>query len=82
LISAERASGWQLDVDAAGIGSWSLEASLATLARPFAPCAVEWAGRTLDPAAWHYDAGTQVLRVRFSGPAGRLVVRAACDDAG
>jgi len=36
---------------------------------------VDWNGRPLPPGDWSYDAGTQVLRARFAGQRGRLVVR-------
>jgi len=56
---------------------WSIEASLATLERPFAPCAVEWSGRRLAPALWSYDEASGVLRADVAGT-GSLVVRRTC----
>jgi hypothetical protein len=58
--------------------SWTLQASLATLAAPFEPCSVEWGGAALRRADWSYDAVTQVLRARFDGGSGVLLVRREC----
>jgi alpha-glucosidase (family GH31 glycosyl hydrolase) len=77
LESREVGDGWVLEVHGAA-AEWSLQASLATLEAPFTPCAVEWRGKTLGREFWTYDPERQVLRARFSGPSGRLVVAARC----
>ncbi len=76
LASRERPGAWELAIDAPA-ARWSIVASLATLERPFAPCAVEWSGRTLDPALWSYDEATGALRAEVAGT-GVLRVRGAC----
>jgi hypothetical protein len=73
--SSERAGGWELSIRGKLQRTYGLQASLATLERPFAPCAVEWNGRPLPPSAWQWDGGTQVLRAEFTGARGRLRVR-------
>jgi alpha-glucosidase len=78
LRSIERAGGWELAVRGKPRRTYTLQASLATLEQPFVPCAVEWNGRVLASGEWAYDAGTQVLRTRFTGRRGRLVVRGGC----
>jgi alpha-glucosidase (family GH31 glycosyl hydrolase) len=76
LASRERADRWELALDAP-VARWSIEASLATLERPFAPCAVEWSGRPLGAGLWSYDDATGVLHAEVAG-SGALVVRRTC----
>jgi alpha-glucosidase (family GH31 glycosyl hydrolase) len=76
LRSRERPGRWELTVDGRRRRAYDLHASLATLAQPFVPCAVEWKGRRLRTSEWQYDAATRVLRARFTGKTGRLVARA------
>jgi alpha-glucosidase (family GH31 glycosyl hydrolase) len=76
LESRELASGWQLAI-AAPNTRWTIEASLATLERPFAPCAVTWQGAPVPATRWSYDASSQVLRTVVSG-SGELLARRAC----
>jgi alpha-glucosidase (family GH31 glycosyl hydrolase) len=78
LASIEGDRTWQLVVRRARVRTWRLQASLATLARPIVPCAVEWAGRELPRGDWSYDANEQTLRAIFRGGHGRLVVRGGC----
>ncbi|MCW5890414.1 MAG: glycoside hydrolase family 31 protein [bacterium] len=78
LRSLERADGWELAVRGRRRRTYALQASLATLERPFAPCAVEWNGTRLPESAWSFDAATRVLRAEFRGVRGRLVVRVGC----
>ncbi len=76
LRSLEGPGRWELSIDGTGRRSYEIHASLATLERPFAPCAVEWNGRTLPASAWRFDAASRVLRTRVTGTRGRLVARA------
>jgi hypothetical protein len=76
LESREVAAGWQLAI-AAPNARWTIEASLATLERPFTPCAVAWQGAPLPAAQWSYDSAAQILRAVVSG-SGELVARRAC----
>lgn len=55
--------------------TYDLAASLATLARPIEPCGIAWNGRELPGDAWAWDAAARVLRLRFTGRRGRLLVR-------
>jgi alpha-glucosidase (family GH31 glycosyl hydrolase) len=75
LASREHADGWEFSIRGKLLRTYGLQASLATLERPFAPCAVEWNGRPLPASAWQWDGGTQVLRAEFTGARGRLRVR-------
>jgi hypothetical protein len=44
---------------------YSLQASLATLSRPFEPCRVRLNGERLRNRRWSYEGGTRVLEARF-----------------
>ncbi len=70
---------WELRLRAARPRTWTLQASLATLTRPFAPCAVELDGRPLAPGEWSFDTATGVLRTTVHAQRARLVVRGDCD---
>jgi alpha-glucosidase len=76
LVSIERRRGWDLHVRGGGVRELELQASLATLLRPFAPCSVRWRGRELPREAWEYDAASAVLRAHLEGEGGRLSVGA------
>ena len=78
LRSVEHDGRWELAVRAKRVREYHLQASLATLERPFVPCAVEWRGRPLPDDAWDYDPVTAVLRAEFRGRRSRLVVRERC----
>ena len=83
LRSREGPSGWRLAVDGARRRRIGLQASLGTLHRPFAPCALRVDGRRLPARAWRYDAQTRVLRARFAVGRGVLEAlrrgQAGCD---
>jgi alpha-glucosidase (family GH31 glycosyl hydrolase) len=76
LRSVEGDGVWTLAVRGKRARTYDLQASLATLEHPFAPCTVAWNGRPLAADAWTYDAATGVLRARFDGRKGRLRVEA------
>ena len=46
--------------------TYSLQAALATLRRPYAVCRVTVGGRALAARAWSQEPESLVLRVRFS----------------
>jgi alpha-glucosidase (family GH31 glycosyl hydrolase) len=56
---------WRLRVVGARSRVYVLQASLATLKRPFVPCRVTLDGRRLGRRAWSYDTNTGVLRATF-----------------
>ena len=60
-----RRSRWRLRVVGTRARVYSMQASLSTLRRPFAPCRVTLDGRRLGPRAWSYDRATGALRVTF-----------------
>ena len=74
LESDELASGWQLGIDGP-VTRWTIEASLATLERPFTPCGVLWRGKRLPDGQWSYDAASQVLHAVVTGTGEAFDVR-------
>jgi hypothetical protein len=78
VSSREGPGGWTLDVRGTRRRRYYLQASLATLGRPFAPCAVRVGRRALARRSWTYDRGARVLRATFSLSSGTLVARSRC----
>ena len=79
IESAERSGGrWQLRVRATRRRSYWLQAALSTLHRPLRPCRVRLGRKRLARRLWTYDAGRQVLRVKFRTRSGALVVESRC----
>jgi alpha-glucosidase (family GH31 glycosyl hydrolase) len=76
--SRQTRRGWLLAVRGRIARRYSLEASLATLRRPFRPCAVRVGGRRLRRSAWSYGRRSQVLRATFRARSARVVVRRRC----
>jgi alpha-glucosidase (family GH31 glycosyl hydrolase) len=76
LRSRERGGEWKLKVRTSTERRWIVQASLATLQRPFQPCSVTLNGRRLHPGAWSYSARERVLRASFRARRGHLVARA------
>jgi hypothetical protein len=74
-VSTERAGAWTLEIRDDVRRSYAVQASLATLNRPFVPCTVTLDGRPLARAAWSYAAGDQTLRAELATRNGRLEVR-------
>jgi alpha-glucosidase (family GH31 glycosyl hydrolase) len=80
LASVELLRGWELFIFGGGAREFELQASLATLRRPFEPCSVRWRGRALPADRWSYDGATGVLRARFEGAGGGALAVAACRE--
>ena len=76
--SRETPGRWTLRARAERRSTWTLEASLGTLATPFTPCTVSVNGRLLPAAGWTYDAASGVLRVQIEGRTVHLDVDADC----
>lgn len=76
--SREGRSSWALALAGHRIRTYSLQASMSTLARPFRPCSVKVGRRTLSRRAWRYDSRTHVLRAKFRTRAGRLLASKRC----
>lgn len=72
---------WRLEARAERSTTWTIEASLATLAMPFTPCAVRVDGHVLPTDGWQFDAGANVLRLRAAGRRIRIDVLEACGSA-
>jgi alpha-glucosidase (family GH31 glycosyl hydrolase) len=73
--SIERRRRWVLRMRARRPLSWRIEATLATLRRPFAARRVLVDGRPLSRRRWHYDPRSRVLRVQVRGRRVRLEAR-------
>jgi alpha-glucosidase (family GH31 glycosyl hydrolase) len=73
LRSAEGDRAWRLTIRGKRARLYRLQASLATLRRPFVPHSLTVGGRPLR--SWSYDRGTRVLRASFRVRNGTLVVR-------
>jgi alpha-glucosidase (family GH31 glycosyl hydrolase) len=74
LRSSERRGEWRLSIRSRRTRRWTVEASLATLRRPFRPCAAEATGGRL--VRWSYDRRRRVLAVVLLARRGGLVARA------
>jgi hypothetical protein len=72
LISREAGRGWTLQVRSERRRRYRLQASLATLRRPFEPCALSAGGEPLAPRRWSFDADTGLLIARFAMRRGAL----------
>ena len=58
---------------------YRLQASMATLARPYRPCAIRVGKkRRLSRRAWSYDRETRVLRARVKLKSGTVTVLRRC----
>jgi alpha-glucosidase (family GH31 glycosyl hydrolase) len=72
LASRERRGRWDLTIRGKRARRYSLQASLATLRRPFRPCSVTALGRSVP---FRYHRRTRVLRATFRVRRGTLSVR-------
>jgi len=70
-----RRRSWTLTISGARRRTYSVQASLGTLRRPFTPRRVLIGSRVLKRSAWRYDRATEVLRVDVSVKRGMLRVR-------
>jgi alpha-glucosidase (family GH31 glycosyl hydrolase) len=73
IASVEGDHEWRLTIRGKRARRYTLQASLATLRRPFTPRSLSVAGRSLK--RWTYDRRTRVLRASFRLRSGRLVLR-------
>ena len=71
--SRERAGAWSLAIASTRRRTWTIQASLATLRDPMAPCAVAARGGKLR--GWRFDRRSKVLRATFATRRGTLVAR-------
>ncbi len=74
LRSVEGADRWSLQIRGKRARRYSLQATLGSLRRPFAPRSVLLGGRPLARGAWSYDARTRTLRVSFRCRSSTLTV--------
>jgi hypothetical protein len=74
LSSIEGNRTWRLKVSGRARRTYSLQASLLTLRRPFRPCAVALDGKRLRRSAWSHSAKTGVLKAAFTTKRGSLRV--------
>lgn len=75
MDSSEGDRSWTLRIHGARTRAHRLEASLATLHRPFTPCGVRLGRRPLRRSAWAYDHGRRLLTASFTTRSGLLRVR-------
>jgi alpha-glucosidase (family GH31 glycosyl hydrolase) len=76
LSSTElRGGGWKLVIKGARKRTYSVEAALGALARPFKPCSVTAGSRALPRSAWDWRPRSRVLRVRIALKRGSIRVR-------
>jgi alpha-glucosidase (family GH31 glycosyl hydrolase) len=66
LKSRENRGQWKLVIDGDRKRTYELQASLATLERPFEPCDVELDGEPLGGDGWSYDRPTGVLKAAYT----------------
>jgi hypothetical protein len=78
LISRERRGGWRLRIRGEVRRTWGIEASLATLRRPFRPRCVRVDGRRLSGDRWSYSRRKRRLRLELRARRARIAVRARC----
>ncbi len=78
IRSRESGVGWVLRIDGGPARRFELQASMRTLRRPFAPCAVAIGGRRLAGGAWSFDRADGVLTATFRGRDPRLTARRRC----
>jgi len=79
LESLEFADGrWRLRIRGTRLRTYDLQASMATLRRPFRPCRIDAGGRPLSRRAWRYDAAAGVLRLTVRARVVTVVVRRRC----
>ena len=74
LRSREGAGEWSLEIRSRRSRRWTIEASLAALRRPLAPCAVQTRGGRL--VRWRYDRRARVLYATLEARRAKLVARA------
>jgi alpha-glucosidase len=75
VVSKADRRGWRLLLEGSGSKRYRLRASLATLRRPFEPCAVTLGGRPLPERRWSYRPGGRLLDVRFGAGGRRTALR-------
>ena len=69
---------WLLTVGGDRSRRYELQASMATLERPFTPCRLELDGRALEASDWSYDGATGALRASFETRSATLAVSGRC----
>jgi alpha-glucosidase (family GH31 glycosyl hydrolase) len=70
-----RGRGWRLLVLGQRVRTYRVQASLATLARPFVPRMLVVNGRTVPRRRWHYDRRTRVVKFAARGRRLRVTLR-------
>jgi alpha-glucosidase (family GH31 glycosyl hydrolase) len=78
LSSQERRGRWRLTIRGRVKRAYRLQASLASLKKPFRPCRVALRGKRLPRRAWSYRRKTGRLVARFRVRSGTLVAAKRC----
>ena len=76
-VASKGAGRWSLQIRGKRARRYSLQATLGSLRRPFAPRSVLLGGRPLARSAWSYDPSSGTLRVAFRCRSSTLTVAAA-----
>jgi alpha-glucosidase (family GH31 glycosyl hydrolase) len=76
IKSREQRGQWKLVIDGKRKRTYELQASLATLERPFRPCGLDLDGRPLAAGKWSYDRSAGVLDATFTAKDPALKVSA------
>ena len=78
MLSRERRGKWVLKLRSRQPRRWKVDASLATLRRPFRPRCVELDGTRLSGNRWSYSKRKRVLRVKVRAKRARIAARRRC----
>jgi alpha-glucosidase (family GH31 glycosyl hydrolase) len=79
LISRERDGKWRLKIKSTQRRMYKIDASLATLRRPFAPECVTVKGKPLSGESWSYSKGTRLVRIKVRAKRTAIAARARCN---
>ncbi|MEI7890316.1 MAG: hypothetical protein WCI34_08390, partial [Actinomycetes bacterium] len=78
LSSTEGTNTWALAIGGSATRTYSIEAALGTLNKPFVPCAVKLGTATLPTSAWSYNAASKVLTISATTRTGTVTAKSSC----
>ncbi|CAB4861471.1 MAG: hypothetical protein F2799_01000 [Actinobacteria bacterium] len=78
LSSTEGTNTWALAIGGSATRTYSIEAALGTLNKPFVPCVVKLGTATLPTSAWSYNATSKVLKVSATTRTGTVTAKSSC----
>jgi alpha-glucosidase (family GH31 glycosyl hydrolase) len=80
LLSRELRGKWRLTIEGKLRRHYTIEASLATLRRPFEPQCVTATGEPLSRKRWSYSTRRQLLRLDVRAKRANIAIRARCSS--